>query len=157
MFCRSLGGVLLLAGSFYLWCAAAAQTPSGGDKAKPADPYVVCARACSDCQHACEQCVLHCSKLLSEGHKEHLKTLGYCLDCSAFCGLAARVTAHRGPLSRLACESCAKACDRCAAECDKHKEDAVMQQCARACRECAAACRQMLSQLEKKQTVNTRG
>jgi len=34
-----------------------------------------CAKACSDCQRACDLCVSHCAHMLVEGKKEHLTSV----------------------------------------------------------------------------------
>lgn len=119
----------------------------GDDKHAPDEHgshYEKCARACTRCMRECESCALHCAKLVSQGHKEHMKTLGTCLDCSEFCVAAAKIISHHGPLSSTICEACAKACDVCGAACAKFADDKHMQRCAQACRDCAQACREMV-------------
>lgn len=102
-----------------------------------------CAKACSDCQRACDSCATHCAHLLSEGHKEHLPTLGTCRDCADFCGTAAEIVARGGPFASLICQGCAEACARCAQACEKFPDDEHMKQCAAECRKCEKACREM--------------
>jgi Domain of Unknown Function (DUF326) len=103
-----------------------------------------CAKACTDCMRECESCAHHCAHLVSEGKKDHLKTLGTCIDCSDFCATAARIVARHGGMAVLSCESCAKACDTCAKACEEHPTDEHMARCAKACRDCARACREMV-------------
>jgi hypothetical protein len=142
-------GCLLLIGS-----AAKAQPPEDkrGEKTNKAAQMEQCSRSCSACMRACEICALHSAQLVADGKKEHLRSLGLCLDCSEFCALASRVVAHHGVLSRLACEACAKACDACGTECGKYSDDRQFQQCAQACRDCARACREMFQGGRPKET-----
>jgi hypothetical protein len=122
-----------------------------GAAARAQDPHAKhfddCAKACADCLRECESCAHHCAHLVAEGKKDHLKTLGTCTDCAAFCTLAAQVTSHRGPMAVPACEACAKACDTCAEACEKFKDDQHMARCAKSCRDCAKACREMIKQV----------
>lgn len=103
-----------------------------------------CAKACADCMRECDMCARYCADLVAQGKKDHLHTLGTCLDCAEFCASAARIVSRNGPMVNTICEACAKACDVCGAACEKHSGDAHMQRCAKACRDCAAACREML-------------
>jgi hypothetical protein len=103
-----------------------------------------CAIACAQCMLACEACAHHCATLVIDGKKEHARTMGTCVDCGEYCGLAAKVVARQGPLAVTACEGCAKACDQCGTACEKHPEDEHMKACAKACRDCAKACRDMI-------------
>ncbi len=107
-----------------------------------------CARACADCQLQCDSCFTHCRTLLTEGKKDHAKTVQTCADCAECCKLAATLTARSSPFSVPACECCAKCCDECAAACGKFKEDKHMAECAKSCRDCAKACREMLEHLK---------
>ena len=104
-----------------------------------------CAKACTMCLRECESCAHHCAHLVADGKKEHMKTLGTCVDCAQFCDAAARIVSHRGPMAVLICESCAKACDVCGKACEEvGGNDEHMQRCAKACRDCAKECRQMV-------------
>jgi hypothetical protein len=103
-----------------------------------------CIKACTDCAKECDMCITHCTRLLAQGHKEHLHSARTCADCAEFCVAAARMTARHGPFMGLMCDACAKACDGCAAACEKHPNDEMMRRCAKACRDCAAACREMV-------------
>jgi hypothetical protein len=103
-----------------------------------------CAKACADCMRECDSCARHCAELVAQGKKEHLHTLGTCIDCAEVCAAAARIVARRGPMSHTICEACAKVCDDCGAACEKHAGDEHMARCARECRTCATACREML-------------
>lgn len=114
------------------------------DHDRHAAVYEDCARACNDCQRACDSCATHCARLLSEGKKEHLKTLQTCQDCATHCSAAACIVARRGPFADLICKACTEACKRCGDECEKHKDDAHMRKCAEECRKCEKACRAML-------------
>lgn len=104
-----------------------------------------CATACSDCQRACDMCVMHCGSMLAEGKKEHLATLRTCQDCATVCAAAACVVARHGPFSDTICTSCAEACNRCGRECDKFPNDPMMKKCADVCKACEKACRDMLA------------
>jgi hypothetical protein len=110
-----------------------------------------CAKACADCMRECESCAQHCAHLVSEGKKEHLRTLGTCADCGEFCAAAAKIVSRHGPMAGTVCEGCAKACDSCGAACEKFPDDAHMKRCAKACRDCAKACRAMLQHLSMHQ------
>lgn len=102
-----------------------------------------CAKACSDCQRECDSCATHCGHMLSEGKKEHLKTLMTCRDCATICAAASQVVAAGGPFSSIICESCEKACAECAKACEKFPDDKHMKACAEECRKCEKACRDM--------------
>jgi hypothetical protein len=82
--------------------------------------------------------------LVSEGKKEHLKTLQTCQDCATLCSAAASIVARMGPFSDTICTACAEACKRCGDECEKHSHDSIMKKCAEECRKCANACNEML-------------
>lgn len=103
-----------------------------------------CAKACSDCQRACDMCATHCAHQLADGKKEHLTTFGTCRDCADFCATAAQITARGGPFAALICRSCAEACARCAVECEKFPADEHMTMCAQECRKCEKACNDMV-------------
>lgn len=103
-----------------------------------------CAKACSDCQRACDMCATHCAHQLAEGKKEHLATLATCRDCADFCATAAQIVARGGPFAALICQSCAEACARCAIECEKFPNDEHMKLCAQECRKCEKACKDMV-------------
>jgi len=120
------------------------------EKEKPAADkhgahFDACAKACAMCMRECESCAHHCAHQAAEGKKEHLRTLGTCVDCAEFCAAAAKIVSHRGPMSGTICEACAKACDVCGAACEKFPDDAHMKRCAQACRDCEKACKEMLS------------
>ncbi len=108
-----------------------------------------CAKACAECQLQCDSCFDHCRKLLTEGKKDHAKTVQTCADCAECCKLAATLTARNSPFSIPACECCAKCCDECAAACEMFKDDKHMAECAKSCRDCAKACRAMLEHMKK--------
>ena len=145
-------GCLVLAGSAF----GAQNTEDKAEKkadhheAHVGGSYEKCAKACTHCMRECESCALHCAKLVADGKKAHLRTLGTCLDCSEFCAGAARLASRHGPISTLSCEACAKACDICGKACEKFKEDAHMERCAKACRDCAQACRTMVQEVGHK-------
>jgi hypothetical protein len=105
--------------------------------------FLVCARACDDCERACEMGAAHCATLLADGKKEHLVTLRLCQDCAAICSATSRVAAKDGPMSDLICSSCADACKRCGDACEKQGGDPIMKKCADECRACEKACRVM--------------
>jgi hypothetical protein len=115
----------------------------------PAGTYDKCAKACADCQLACDTCFQHCTELTAGGAKEHVRTLQLCFACGEFCSLSAKLAAARSPLSRQACEACAKACDECGAACGKFPEHKIMADCAKSCESCAKACREMIEHLGK--------
>jgi hypothetical protein len=102
-----------------------------------------CAKACSDCQRACDACATHCTHMLLEGKKEHLTTLMTCQDCATVCSAAAQIVARGGPFSNTICAACAEACSLCAKECEKFPSDLHMKTCAEECRKCETACRAM--------------
>ena len=101
-------------------------------------------KACADCAKECESCFRHCTMMVAQGKKEHVRTLRTCVDCGDLCALAAKLMARQGAFMGLTCEACAKACDGCGAECDKHSNDEHMKRCAKACKDCAKACRDMV-------------
>ena len=125
--------------------------PAAQPNPDPQMPYfLVCAEACDDCARTCELCAAHCVKMVSEGKKEHVKTLKTCQDCAAICSAAGRVVTKSGPLSDLICTACADACKRCGDACQEFAEgDPIMKQCADQCRACEKACREMLKTVAK--------
>jgi hypothetical protein len=147
-------GVVALAGGFVLGADEPAPQklptpvipiPGQPNKVDPEMPYfLVCAKACDDCSRMCETCSSHCSRLLTEGKKEHEVTFRLCQDCAAVCQAAARITAKDGPMSQLICAACADACKRCGDECAKHAADPMMKLCAEECRKCEKVCRDMI-------------
>jgi hypothetical protein len=110
-----------------------------------------CAKACTMCLRECESCAHHCAHLISQGQKEHLKTLGTCADCADFCAAAARIVSRHGPMATTICESCAKACDTCGKACEGFPNDEHMARCAKACRDCASECRTMIQHMNQGQ------
>jgi hypothetical protein len=118
--------------------------------------YDRCAKACGDCQRACDSCAGHCAHLLAEGKKEHEKTLATCQDCATHCSAAASIVARKGPFSDLICRACAEACARCGKSCEGFPNDRHMKQCAEECRRCEKACREMLKHTPgKERTAKT--
>jgi len=119
--------------------------PTGQPAAAQMNPFQDCARACDDCARICEMCGTHCTKMLAEGRKEHLKTAQTCQDCATLCSAASCVISRQGPFWDLICTSCAEACKRCGDACEVHAaHDPMMKQCAEECRKCEKACREML-------------
>lgn len=108
------------------------------------EAFLACAKACSDCQRACDMCSTHCAHQIADGKKEHLATLTTCQDCADFCSVAAQIVSRGGPFAALICEACAEACARCAKECEKFPKDKHMAMCAEECRKCEKACRAMV-------------
>lgn len=151
---RKLGRFSLLAFSLALLCGGAltqqGMTAPKSESKESYDSLQSCAKACADCQRACDTCVTHCAQLLSQGKKEYLSVLMTCQDCATVCAAAAQIAARGGPLAGLICESCAKACDDCAKACDKYSDDKQMKACADECRKCEKACRSMVKQVANK-------
>jgi hypothetical protein len=140
---------LLLAGvgvAALAWLGLGGSAPADDkDKAHHAHgPYATCARACAECSLQCESCFAHCSHLVAEGKKDHVRSMRTCNDCGDFCALAARITGRHGPTAVTTCEACAKVCDMCGAACEKFPDDEHMKACAKSCRDCAKACREMI-------------
>jgi hypothetical protein len=106
--------------------------------------FLTCAKACNDCQRECDSCARHCALRVADGKKEHMKTLGTCIDCAEICAAAARICSHQGPMAATICEACAKACDTCGEACGSFKDDDHMKLCAESCKTCAKACREMV-------------
>jgi len=102
-----------------------------------------CAKACNDCQRICDACARHCTHLVAEGKKEHVKTLRTCQDCASFCATAAQIVSRGGPFADLICKGCAEACNRCGKACKEHSDD-MMQKCAEECARCEKACQEMV-------------
>lgn len=119
---------------------------AAGDKGKDAHSahFAECAKACNDCQRECDSCAHHCAMQVAAGKKEHLRTLGTCLDCANFCATSSQIVSRHGPLSATICESCAKACATCGEACEKFPGDEHMKRCAQECRKCEKACREMV-------------
>jgi len=121
----------------------AAQAQDKNEHAEHNEMLMSCAKACSDCQRACDMCATHCSHLLADGKKEHAVTLATCQDCADFCVAAAQIVSRGGPFASLVCEGCAEACAKCAKQCEKFPDDKHMKMCADECRRCEKACREM--------------
>jgi hypothetical protein len=117
--------------------------------------YDKCAKACSDCQRACDSCASHCGKILTEGKKDHHKSLQTCQDCATHCSAAASIVSRKGPFADLICKACVEACSRCAEECEKFAEDLHMKKCAEECRKCEKACREMLKHTDTRTSEKT--
>src|SRR5436190_23643327 len=119
---RTLFGLVVVVLAGCLVAGVAAQTDTKEGHGQHGAHYAACAKACNECQRECDSCALHCAKMLREGKKDHMRTLGTCMDCAEFCSAAARITSRHGPLSVTMCEGCAKACDTCGAACEKFSE-----------------------------------
>ncbi len=102
-----------------------------------------CAKACSDCQRACDMCSTHCAHKLHSGEKDHMASMATCLDCADMCAVASQVAARGGPFAATICGACAEVCAMCAKECEKFPDDEHMKMCAAECRKCEKACREM--------------
>ena len=122
-----------------------ADQPTQKLKDSHSDMLMSFAKACSDCQRACDMCSAHCLALLSDGKTQHAKTMQLCNDCAAVCATSAQIVARHGPLMNVICNACADACNQCAKACDAQKDDAQMKYCAEQCRLCEKACRTMNS------------
>jgi len=109
-----------------------------------------CAKACSDCQRACDMCTTHCGHMLAEGKKEHAAALATCQDCATCCAAASQIVARGGPFSQAICSACADCCMKCAKECEKFPEDKHMKMCGEECRKCEKSCVEMLKQTASK-------
>jgi hypothetical protein len=140
---RILGGVALL--GLLLWSAGLRLL---ADEKHVEGHYEKCAKACAECQVQCDSCFRHCADLVSEGKKDHTRTMHLCADCGEVCTTAAKLSARHSPLAVPTCEACAKACDQCGDACEKFPADDHMKACARSCRECAKACREMIKHAE---------
>ena len=152
---RKLGVVGLALVALMAFGVALAQQPKRGVKKaadKPAaaiehtehnEGLQACAKACSDCQRACDLCSTHCAHLMADGKKEHMMTLMTCQDCADICAAASQVVARGGPFSGIICVSCADACAACAKHCEEFPDDEHMTACAKECRKCEKACREM--------------
>jgi hypothetical protein len=117
---------------------------------KKADPHrghaemEACVKECANCAMECGSCLNHCTHLVADGKKEHVRTLRTCNDCGDMCAMAGKLVARNGAFMNLMCDACAKACDGCGIECEKFPSDEHMARCAKACKDCAKACRDML-------------
>jgi hypothetical protein len=141
------GMALVAAAVFAIGLQASHDDQKNGDKAV-AGSHEQCAKACSKCMRECESCASYCAHHVSEGHKEHLKTLGTCADCAEICASAAKIVSRHGPMAVTICQCCAKACEECGQACEKFSADEQMSRCAKACRDCAAACNDMIKHSE---------
>lgn len=110
--------------------------------------FTDCAKACAACQIECDSCFKHCLALLTDGKKDHAKTVQSCVDCAECCQACASLCARQSPYSAHMLEGCAKCCDDCAAACEKFPDDKHMAACAKSCRDCAKSCREMLKHLK---------
>lgn len=122
----------------------AVQAQEKKDHSEHDDLLMACAKACSDCQRACDMCATHCGHLLADGKKEHAVSLATCQDCADFCVAAAQIVARGGPFASLVCQGCAEACAKCAMQCEKFPADKHMKMCAEECRRCEKACNDMV-------------
>ncbi len=134
-----------------LGAGAAGLTAFAGNRVSADEPHAEhaghfnqCAKACADCLQECNSCYHHCAGLVTEGHKDHAKTMKFCVDCGEICSAAAKLAARQSMLAAILCDACAKACDECNAACEKFPDDKHMAKCAKACRDCATACRDMI-------------
>lgn len=135
----SAGALAAMAGS-----ARAQKAGVVADHAEHDDVLQACAKACSDCQRACDMCTTHCAHQLHAGKAEHMTTLATCQDCADYCVAAAQIVARGGPFSAVICAACADACSMCGKECEKFPDDKHMKMCAEECRKCEKACRDMV-------------
>lgn len=124
---------------------ASAQAANRSAHAMPDEMDLACAKACSDCQRACDACSTHCAHQVHAGKKEHMTSLMTCQDCADFCAAAAQIVARGGPFAAEICKSCAVACAACGEACEKFPDDEHMKRCAEECRKCEKACREMVT------------
>jgi len=139
--------VILLTGLLVPMGQAGGGKDKGTDKGKDGHHHEMfdkCAKACNDCQRICDACTHHCAHMVSQGKKEHMKTLRSCQDCATVCAAAAQIVARGGPFSDTICKACADVCKRCGDACDKVGEDKMMKQCADECHRCEKACQEMV-------------
>jgi len=113
------------------------------DHAEHNEMMQACAKACADCQRACDMCATHCAHLLAAGEKEHLAAMTNCQDCATCCAACAQICARGGPHSALMADCCATSCDQCAKACEAFPDDKELKTCAQECRKCEKACRTM--------------
>lgn len=152
LYCRCLAGLLVLSLTCLNELPGREKTAASEDQKiqKTKDPHsdmmMSCAKACSDCQRACDMCSAHCLALMTEGKSQHAKTMQLCNDCAALCAVSAQIVARHGPLLNVICAACADACNQCAKACEAQKDDAHMKHCAEQCRICEKACRTMTGQ-----------
>ncbi len=144
----AITGLLCAPGSPAKGFGAAQKAEQIIEKTKDAhsDMIMSCAKACADCQQACDSCSAHCLMLLAEGKNQHIKTMQLCNDCAVLCASAAQIVARHGPLMNVICNACADACNQCATSCEAFKDDTHMKHCAQECRRCEKACRTMTGQ-----------
>lgn len=121
--------------------------PSVPTQSEHAEHYLKCAKACADCQIQCDSCFKYCLTLVTDGKKEHAKTVQLCADCGECCKTCSTLCAREGTLARHMQECCAKCCDECATACEATSGDEHMATCAKSCRDCAKSCREMFKQL----------
>jgi hypothetical protein len=103
-----------------------------------------CAKACLDCQRACDLCTGHDADMPREAKKDYVTAPATCRDCATICSAAAAIVARGGPFTGLICEACAKACGQCATVCKTSPDDQNMKSCAEECLKCERACRTMI-------------
>jgi hypothetical protein len=154
-----LGALALMAAGLI---ALAGVTTPAADQPAPESGHahrhmMKCAKACSDCMDECESCYKHCAGLVTDGKKEHAKTMTLCADCAEVCAAAARLAGRESELAFPICEACARSCDQCGEACDKlGTDDDHMKACAKACRDCATECRTMIKHLGHAQTQDNK-
>ncbi len=152
-------GVVLLVAFGALWAQAPKKTSKGVEPktakgvehAEHNAGLQACAKACSDCQRACDTCSTHCAHLVHGGNADHITTLMTCQDCADACAAAAHITARGGPFSGTICDACATICGDCAKQCEKFPDDKEMTACAEECRKCEKACKEMAKHAGHKQ------
>src|SRR5260221_10207893 len=103
-YCRCLAGLLVLSLTCLNEPPSYDKTSVSGDQAiqktkdSHSDMLMSCAKACSDCQRACDMCSAHCLALMTDGKLQHAKTMQLCNDCAALCATSAQIVARHGPL-----------------------------------------------------------
>ena len=143
---REFGMAGVSAGALAALAGAVKAQQAGGSVAHTEhdEMFAACAKACSDCQRACDMCTTHCAHQVHAGKKEHMTTLATCQDCADFCVAASQIVARGGPFAATICASCAEACAMCGEACEKFPDDQHMKMCAEECRKCEKACRDMV-------------
>ena len=109
-----------------------------------------CLKACSDCAKMCDETFHHCYMEVSQGKKEHAKSLHLVSDCAGFCSLSACMIARHSPLMVHSCAACAEACKATAAEVGKF-DSPEMKAATKSLLACEKSCREMVAHMGKHQ------
>lgn len=105
-----------------------------------------CAEACVTCAKVCNQGFHHCYKKVTEGQKEHAKSMHLLADCGDICATAGKLVARMSPLMVHTCAACGASCEDTLKVVQAIHDD-EMRETIQTLQKCRDTCREMVRQM----------